>query len=85
MLKTYVHSDCGVLDSDIILSCGHINIANDYAASIFRVKAEPDVARLYGKCDMNQQRKDVVAHRNFGRQREDRVLSGPVAMGNRKV
>jgi hypothetical protein len=44
-----------------------INIAEEYAASIFRVKVEPDVTRLYGKGDMNQQRKNVVAHQNFGR------------------
>lgn len=56
MLRTYIYSDCGVFDSDTILSCGHINIANEYDASNFRVKAEQNVARLYGKCDMNQKR-----------------------------
>jgi hypothetical protein len=45
--------------------------------SSFRVKVEPDVARLYGKSEMDQ---------NFrGKKDRQRALSGPVAIGKRKV
>jgi hypothetical protein len=54
--------------------------------SSFRVKAEPDVTRLYGKSDMNEQRKNVVTNQNFGRKKDrQRTLSGLVAIGKRKV